>query len=157
MPAEKNVKTQRVVALRDLAVVAAMRHGCIEVSGEARLVVLREAGLMIAYRTPFNPLPRLTESMRFEAALRGKSAYREPYGIEIWQERLGKVLSVGWRNLDQPVVDNFEHGLWEQGLADIARHDSNTGLCRKCAVALASRRQPLRGERNGHSRGRKRA
>jgi len=157
MPAERIVKTERVLALRDLAVAAAMRHGSFEESGDARLIVLREAGLMVAYRTPFNPLPPLTDRMKFEAALRGKNAYREPYGIEIWQERLGKVLSVGWRDRKPPVVDGYEQGLWEQTLVHIAGHDLDSELCRKCALALASRKQPARGRQHGRSRSRKRS
>ena len=157
MAIERTAKSERVAKLRDLAVGAAMRHGSFEVSGEAKLVVLRETGLMVTYRTPFNPLPKLTESMRFEAALRGKSAHREPYGIEIWQEKLGKVLSIGWRGDNAPVVDGYEKGSWEQTLAEIARHDAVSGLCRKCASALASREQPPRGEQDGHSGSRKRA
>lgn len=157
MPTERMVKTERVFRLRDLAVAAAMRHGCFEASGEARLVVLREAGLMLTYRTPFNPLPKMTEEMKFEASLRRKNAWREPYGIEIWQERLGKVLSVGWRPDAAPVIDTYEKGLWEQILAEIARHELDPGLCRKCASAVASRQQPLKGQQHGHTGGRKRA
>ena len=156
MPAERIVNTERVVALRDLAVAAAMRRGCFEASGDARLVVLRQAGLMIAYRTPFNPLPRLTERMKFEAALRGKSTHREPYGIEIWQERFGKVLSVGWSGEEPPAVDAYEQGLWERTLAEIAQHGPNSGLCLKRGSALASRHRLARGKQNGHSVSRKR-
>jgi hypothetical protein len=156
MPAERIVKTQRIVALRDLAVAAAMRRGGFEESGDTKLVVLREAGLMIIYRTPFNPLPPLTDRMKFDAALRGKGAYREPYGIEIWQDRLGKVLSVGWRDQAPPVVDGYEQGLWEQTLAQITGLELDSGLCRKRASAVASGKQPPRGKHHGHSRGRKR-
>lgn len=151
MATERRSRTERLCALRDLAVEAAMQHGSFEASGEARLVVLRAAGLMVTYRTPFNPLPRLTESMKFEAALRGKSAYREPYGIEIWQERLGKVLSIGWRGETTPVVDGYEHGLWEQTLADLARQGPKDQVCRKRPSTLASRKQIFRGEQYGHS------
>ncbi len=157
MSYQRTVWPGRVAVLRNLAVSAAMRHGFFEASGDARLVVLRAAGLMVAYRTPFNPLPPLTENMKFEAALRGKSAYREPYGIEVWLERSGKVLSVGWCDNEPPVVDGYEQGQWEQTLAEIARGEIGPGLCRKSASALASRQQPLRGERNGHSRNRRRA
>jgi hypothetical protein len=156
MPAEKSMKPKRIMALRDLAVSAAMRRGGFEESGDARLVVLRDAGLMIAYRTPFNPLPPLTDRMKFEAALRGKGAYREPYGVEIWKDKTGKVLSVGWRDQKPPVVDCYEQGLWEQTLAQIAGHEIDLGLSRKRASAVASRKQPPRGKQHGHSRNRKR-
>jgi hypothetical protein len=134
-----------------------MRRGRFEASGEARLVVLREAGLMIVYRTPFNPLPRFSEEMKFQATLNGKSGYLEPYGIEAWQEGRGKVLSVGWRNGRAPIVDGYEQGVWEQTLAELAEHDIDPGLCRNCTLAIASPRQQNLGDRNGHSRSRKRA
>lgn len=151
MAGEKLNKLARVAELRDVAVVTAMRHGAFEVSGDTRLVVVREADLMLTYRTPFNPLPKLTESMRFEAALRGKNAHREPYGIEIWQDRRGKVLSVGWRSGSAPVVDSYERGAWEQTLVHIAGHKPGAELCQQCTSAVASRRQPLRKVLHGHS------
>jgi hypothetical protein len=157
MPAERIVKTQRIEALRDLAVAAAMGRGGFEESGDTKLVVLREAGLMIIYRTPFNPLPAFTDRMKFEAALRGRGAYREPYGIEIWQDKLGKVFSIGWRDGKPVVVDGYEQGVWEQTLAQIAGLELDSGLCRKRASAVASAKQPLRGKQHGHSRNRKRA
>jgi hypothetical protein len=134
-----------------------MQRGGFEESGDTKLVVLREAGLMIIYRTPFNPLPRLTDRMKFEAALRGKGAYREPYGIEIWRDRLGKVLSVGWRGQNPPVVDAYEQGQWEHALAQMAGGDVDLGVSLKRASVVASRKQPSRGKHHGHSRNRKRA
>jgi hypothetical protein len=95
--------------------------------------------------------------MRFEAAARGKNAYREPYGIEVWQERFGKVLSIGWRGENPPVVDHYECGLWEQTLAGIAGHNADPALCGKRAPALTSGRQLPQGEHHGRSRTRKRA
>ena len=149
MPVANDITGDRLLALRDMAVESAMRHGVFEASGEAKLVVLRDGGLMIAYRTPFNPLPRLSESMKFEAALRGKAGHREPYGIDVW-DRKGKVLSLGWRDGGVPIVDGYEPGSWERTLANISRHDVE-GLCRKCAAALASRSKPMRGTQDGHS------
>ena len=147
---------ERIAALRDLAVVAAMRHGRFETSGDARLVIVHQDGLMIAYRTPFNPLPRFTETMKYEAAMEGRNALKEPYGIEIWEKRRGKVLSVGWRGAAAPVVDGYRNGAWEETLMAIAS-DGDPELCGSCASALASRKQPFRGIAHGHSRSRKRA
>jgi len=149
MPSERFTKA-RILALRDMAVSAAMRHGVFEASGEARLVVLRDGGLMITWRTPFNPLPRLSESMKFEAALRGRRGHREPYGIDIWDKN-GKVLSVAWRDDTAITIDSYEPGGWERGLTAISRHDIASALCRKCAAALASRRKPMQGTRHGNS------
>jgi hypothetical protein len=138
MRAEMMVKMNRISDLRDKAVHAAMHHGSFEFSGEARLVVLSDGGLMITYRTPFNPLPKPTENMKLEAALRGRLSLREPYGIEIWDKR-GKVFSVGWRGNAPLVVDCYERGSWESALAAIALHDLRSGHCSKCALAHAAR------------------
>jgi len=156
MTVEVLASGDRVVALRDLAVAAAMRHGRFEASGDAKLVILHRDGLMIAYRTPFNPLPKFTETMKYEAAMDGRHALKEPYGIEVWEKRRGKVLSIGWRGTAAPVVDGYQDGAWEETLVAIA-NDGDSELCGSCTSALASRKQPFREVANGHSRNRKRA
>jgi hypothetical protein len=126
--------TDRILVLRDLAVAAAMRCGAFETSGEARLVVFRQASLTIIYRTPFNPLPRMSGAMQYAAATNGRHSLLEPYGIEVWQERLGKVLSIGWRGERPPIVDRYEEGLWEEVLVEIVDRavdsDADSGLGR---------------------------
>jgi hypothetical protein len=153
---ETMAKMNRISELRDRAVHAAMHHGSFETSGEARLLVLNDGGLMITYRTPFNPLPKPTVNMKFEAALRGRRSLREPYGIEIWG-KMGKVFSVGWRGDAPLVVDCYERGSWESALATISLHDLSSGPCRKCALAHASRTGSPTSEQQRHWRNLKRA
>jgi hypothetical protein len=100
--------------VRDGAVAAVMRNGRFERSGDVRLTVLRLEKLMIAYRTPFNPLPPLSDQAKYTAVREGKSALLEPYGLDIWQENYGRVLSIGWRGNGPVVVDHYRAGRWER-------------------------------------------
>lgn len=96
----------------DAAVRLAMDYGNFEKSGDARLIVLRQWGLMIGYHTPFNPLPRLTDEMRYLAAQEGRTAHLQPYGINIWQEDVGKVFSAGWGKGRTLQIDVHRAGGW---------------------------------------------
>jgi len=100
--------------MRDAAVDAVMRHGRFERSGDVRLAVLRVGKVMVAYRTPFNPLPRMSGLAKYTAVREGKSALLEPYGIDVWQENYGRVLSLGWRGKEPVVVDLYRAGRWER-------------------------------------------
>lgn len=53
-------KRERIAQIQRVAVSAVMRFGKLETSGAAKLAILRKKDLMIAYRTPFNPLPPLS-------------------------------------------------------------------------------------------------
>lgn len=108
--AARRVQIQR---LRDYAVAVVMNYGRFETSGAARLAVFRSSNLMIAYHTPFNPLPSLDDQAKYFAAQEGRIAHLLPYGIDIWQLDVGKVLSMGWRDGEPPVVDIFRTGKWE--------------------------------------------
>ncbi len=108
----------RLEAIRDAAVAAVMRYGRFETSGETRLAVLRLEKLMIAYHTPFNPLPPLNERAKYAAAKEGKCALLQPYGIDIWQVNYGRVLSIGWREGAAVVIDLYRSGRWERFLDD---------------------------------------
>lgn len=88
--------------IRDIAVQAVMTRGGFESSGEARLAVLRQDGLMIAYRTPFNPL----------AGAKGD------YGIDIWREQ-GKVFSASW-GPGAPLATTFKPGPWQAIVESLA-------------------------------------
>jgi hypothetical protein len=100
--------------VRDGAVAAVMRLGRFERSGDVRLTVLRLEKVMIAYRTPFNPLPPLSDQAKYAAVREGKSALLEPYGIDVWQENYGRVLSIGWRGNGPVVIDLYRAGRWER-------------------------------------------
>jgi hypothetical protein len=100
-------------AVCDLAVFAVMNQGTFETSGAAKLAVLRRSGLMIAYHTPFNPLPPMSEELKYLAAMDGRTAHLQPYGIDIWYEGLGKVFRAGWRPGEAVSVDFYRSGEWE--------------------------------------------
>jgi hypothetical protein len=90
-----------------------MRFGRFESSGFTRLMVLRRKDVMIAYRTPFNPLPPLSENAKYLAAKEGRTAYLMPYGIDIWRFDTGKVMSLGWHDGQNAVADHYRPGDWE--------------------------------------------
>ncbi len=58
--------------VRDGAVAAVMRLGRFERSGDVRLTVLRLEKVMIAYRTPFNPLPPFERSSEIRGRAGGE-------------------------------------------------------------------------------------
>ncbi|HEY2033569.1 MAG TPA: hypothetical protein VGH02_07755 [Rhizomicrobium sp.] len=107
-------------ALRDLAVLAVARRGALERSGAANLAVLREDGLMIGYHTPFNPLPKLGDGAKYEAALERKDTTRNAYGVEIWLEEFGKVFSACWSRGDDLHIRLCRPGSWQIALKNIA-------------------------------------
>jgi hypothetical protein len=111
---------KNVRELRDMAVLAVSRRGALERSGEASLAILHEQGLMIGYHTPFNPLPKMSDSARYDAALQHKQTTRAPYGIEIWLDGAGKVFSAGWAMDGEPQVKLCRSGGWQEVLRNIA-------------------------------------
>lgn len=116
----RTTSTERAKAIRDLAVHAVMTRGALEKSGAARLAVLREDGLMIGYRTPFNPLPPLLANARYDAALKGETHRNDPYGIDIWLEDFGKVFSASWDHGSAFNMRLCRSGTWQHSLAAVA-------------------------------------
>jgi hypothetical protein len=110
----------RMHALRDWAMSAVMQRGRFEPSGGAKLAILKEDGLMIGYRTPFNPLPKLRDRAKYEAANRGKNCRTDWYGIDVWLEDVGKVFSVGWGADRELRVHCCKAGPWQLTLERIA-------------------------------------
>lgn len=106
-------KKERIREIQRAAVSAVMRFGKLESSGAVKLAIFRKKDLMIAYRTPFNPLPPLSETTKYLAAKEGRFGYLLPYGIDIWQLDVGKVLSAGWRDGEPVVADLYRPGQWE--------------------------------------------
>jgi hypothetical protein len=127
----------RICALRDLAMTAVMQRGRIEPSGGARLAVLKEGGLMIGYRTPFNPLPRIADSAKYEAAAAGKNHWCDAYAIDIWLEDVGKVFSVGWGLDEELRVRRCKPGPWQTTLETIAAAPKFEDMNRSEGLAMA--------------------
>jgi len=80
---------------------------------------------MIAYRTPFNPMPGLSEHAKFIATREGRMAPLLPYGIDVWQLDVGKVMSLGWRDGEIAVADLYRPGDWEGLLMISGRVSAN--------------------------------
>jgi hypothetical protein len=110
----------KIGELRDLAVQAVMRFGELEQSGNARLAVVRQAGLMIGYRTPFNPLPQPNDGAKYEAALEGKRFWHARYGIDVWLEDAGKVFSAAWNSGGEIDTRLYKPGSWQNTLLSLA-------------------------------------
>lgn len=109
----------QIDVLCETAVWAVMKGGTFEDSGPTRLLVLRHSGLVIAYHTPFNPLPPLSNEQKFLAAKDGRIARLQPYGINIWYENLGKVVRAGWYPDGPTIVDFYRPGEWETLLCKV--------------------------------------
>lgn len=107
---------ERLEFLKKAAVSAVMKLGRFESSGPVRLLILRRKDVMIAYRTPFNPLPPLSEQAKYLAALDGKTSHLLPYGLDIWQLDVGRVMSLGWRDGGAVIADLYRPGEWERFL-----------------------------------------
>jgi hypothetical protein len=136
----RDLSPARIEFIRRAAVAAAMRSGRFQASGTARLLVLRKRDVMIAYRTPFNPLPPLSEMAKFLAAREGKTAHLQPYGIDIWQLDIGKVMSLGWRDGGDAIADLYRPGDWENLLGtprNAQGQFSDLGRSRKVGVSKA--------------------
>lgn len=112
-------KLSQIDVLRETAVWAVMKGGAFEDSGSTRLLVLRHSGLVIAYHTPFNPLPPLSNEQKFLAAKDGRIARLQPYGINIWYENMGKVVRAGWCPSGPTIVDFYRPGQWETVLCKV--------------------------------------
>jgi hypothetical protein len=136
------VSEERIDTLRRIAVVAVMRYGRFECSGAARLVVFRRKDVMIAYRTPFNPMPMLSEHAKFIATREGRMAPLLPYGIDVWQLDVGKVMSLGWRDGETAIADLYRPGGWEHLLEtsgnSSARYFKHEKTPETSATAIAS-------------------
>ena len=76
--------------------------------------------IAIAYRTPFQKLPELSETDRYNRALLGGKEDL-PYGLDIWFENK-KPFSIQWDSNRPPRVDviRFNRGDWERGLFVLA-------------------------------------
>jgi hypothetical protein len=106
--------------LRDAAMQAVMARGGLEPSGGAKLAVLREGDVMIGYRTPFNPLPKPSEALKYKAALAGRTRSHEAYGIDVWSEGSGKVFSAAWTTRDELRVELLKPGAWQDRITALA-------------------------------------
>lgn len=140
-------KPARSEELKNLAVLAVMSGGCLESSGRAKLAILREEGLMIAYRTPFNPLPEGALALRDDIPMHGPNLGSEPYAVDVWAEGTGKVLSMGWRDRGNVVTALYRTGTWEEVLAKIAQRARERGQIERSRLSTDAKAARLRAVR----------
>ena len=75
----------------------------------------------ISYRTPFQPLPPLSQFMRYQIArLGGKESL--PYGLDIWFAHK-KVLNVEWNDEGLIEIISYRPGEWEDQLSPFSKGD----------------------------------
>jgi len=108
---------------------------------------------MVGYHTPFNPLPPLGETAKYWAARDGKIGRLEPYGLDIWELDIGKVLSIGWRELGSPcLVDHMRRTNWEtafeSALGNVFANGETNNACKvvndEAASAQPAPAKPVR-------------
>jgi len=129
-------REERAIELRDLALPIVARHGAWETvtfasipGARMRLRVYRDSEFTIAYRTPFQripkcPMPPATDLSAYDAAALAQHAPRElPYGMDIWSG--GKVLNIGWADDGRVAVHGYTPGGWERRLRNVVYGQSN--------------------------------
>jgi hypothetical protein len=75
----------------------------------------------ITYRTPFQPLPPLSQFMRYQIALYGGKE-NLPYGLDIWFAHK-KVLNVEWNDEGLIRIISYRPGEWEDQLSPFSKGD----------------------------------
>ncbi len=104
----------RALAIRDHLLPLVRAGGRLEVQqGLVRLVVLKQAPLLIHHWTPFNDLqPGEASSPGYRHAVERQHASPDlPYGLGVWHGV--KVLNVLWANDGRFEVASFVRGAWE--------------------------------------------
>ena len=66
--------------------------------------------LLILHRTPFQKLLKLSEEMKYLAALRGDRPADKRYSLDIWHGK--KVFGVEWNDAQETEVRAFRQGEW---------------------------------------------
>ena len=113
-------KRDRAIQLRDLALEIIASDGRWEAHTDKagrtwRSLTYRGQGWSIGYRSPFQPRPGASESMKYAAALL-KIERRDnlPFGLDIWAPN--KVLNIEWDESGNIVVVSYKPGMWEEAL-----------------------------------------
>ncbi|WP_298111488.1 hypothetical protein [Bradyrhizobium sp.] len=114
------VDVETALELRDLALAIVKSAGRWQPAGRGpKILVCRDQGLQIAYRSPFQKLPPITGEMIRQAISFGLAPRQNmPNGLDIWlvDGKARKVLNIEWSETDVAAV-NFIPGPWQQLLA----------------------------------------
>ena len=124
-------REERAIELRDLALPIVIELGAWETvtfasmpESRMRLRVYRDNEFTIAYRTPFQQLPKWPRPATphlspYEMAAAEQNAPRHlPYGMDIWSG--GKVLNIGWADDGRIELHAYKPGGWERRLRRVA-------------------------------------
>jgi len=129
-------REERAIELRDLALPIVVELGAWETvtfasipGSRMRLRVYRDNEFTIAYRTPFQAIPKCPQPVApdlspYEVAAAEQNAPRDlPYGMDIWSG--GKVLNIGWADDGRVELHGYRPGDWERRLRKMAREQSH--------------------------------
>ncbi len=108
----------KAVRVRDRALVLVRESGSWEQCGDMKLIAANRGALKVLYRTPFQELPRPSDShLYFLAVYGGKTNL--PYGLDVWDFRpltRGKVLNIEWSDEGEIQLISYKPGDWEDEL-----------------------------------------
>ena len=128
-----STKLERAIAIRDAARDIVAREGKWEevgIGGGKRIRV-RSASferIKIVYTTPFQPIPEMSSTMKWQCALHGYDTKRHAYWIDIW-DSWKKVFFVLWNDDEGLTVSSFRRGDWEERVLGRAEDGRGQASC----------------------------
>jgi hypothetical protein len=118
---DRTTKLSRVKEVRDHALRLLKAHGEWKGSGDQKHLGAKIGNVSLSYRTPFQPLPEISEQLRYmQALLKGKDNL--PYGMDVWSNRK-KVLNLEWADDGEVDVISYKPGEWESALNQAAEEN----------------------------------
>ena len=112
---DKATKLARVMEIRANVLRALPELGEWRGDGKDRHLGARLGPISVAYRTPFQPLPKAPDGLRYMRALVG-GRDNLPYGLDVWTIEK-KVLNLEWDDADNVEIISYKPGDWENDLA----------------------------------------
>ena len=91
---DRATKIERVKQIRESALRLLDARGTWGLVGDRKQIVAKVGNVSLSYRTPFQPLPKVPEPLRYRRALL-KGKVNLPYGLDVWLDRK-KVLNLEW-------------------------------------------------------------
>ena len=99
--------------VRDAALMKMRVEGLWEVTNIGRVLMWKQMGLRMVFRTPFNKLPQIPEHIKYLAAETGRSPINLNYGLDIWFNDKN-VLKIEWDDSERVRLTSFRRGDWER-------------------------------------------
>jgi len=112
---QKVSRTNQALALRDAAIVWLRRAGQNEPHpGGYRYLTWRSEEFTLLLRTPFQRVPGFSGKDHRIAAMHGVRLPKQyGYGLDIWRQGSGKVLTLEWEADGTVGLRSFRRGTWE--------------------------------------------